>query len=196
MVLLYRRKVDGLVQFLRQALKERACHRDKVAAHGRREPQDRGPEPHAAVWRRCDDKLFRFECRNDALHGRAREVHALRNLAKAQAAVFLFQCAQNGGRPRNHLHLAFFVGHQTIHYVSHPQNMPVFKSPCIVGHDSPKSDTAKSEKMKQAVWSRRGNAWSRRSRSRSISWIRPQSPIGGRQWSTSRPPRRHSFMRR
>src|SRR5262249_15650088 len=77
---------------------------------------------------------------------------ALRNLAEAQAAVFLFQCAQNGGRPRNHLHLAFVVGHQTIHYVSHPHNMTaVFRPPCIVGHDSPKSDTAKREKMRQTV---------------------------------------------
>ena len=46
----------------------------KSAAHRGGEPQDRGPEPHAAGRRGGDHQLLGFERRDDALHGRAREV--------------------------------------------------------------------------------------------------------------------------
>jgi hypothetical protein len=118
-VLFHRGKIDSLVQFFRQAFKKWSCHRDEITAHRGREPQDRRPEPHAAVWRRRNDQFFRFQRGNDALHGRARKVHALCDLTQAQSAVFLFQRTQDRGCPRDHLHLALVVGHQTIHDATH-----------------------------------------------------------------------------
>ena len=99
----------------RQPFEERPRQRDEIAAHRRREPQDRRAEPHAAVGRRRDHQLFGFERRDDALHGRARQIYALRDLSEAQAGVFVFQRAQDGRGARDHLDLAFVVGDVTIH---------------------------------------------------------------------------------
>jgi len=115
MVFLDSGEIDGLVQFVGKSFQKRSRQRDEIATHRRSEPQDHGPEPHAPVRGRCNDKLFSFERSDDALHGGTGEVHPLRDLAEAQPGIFLFQRTQNSGRARDHLHLALVVSDVAVH---------------------------------------------------------------------------------
>ena len=192
LILLHGRQIDGLVQFLAQPLQERPRQRGEVAAHGGRQPQDGRPEPHAPVRRRRDHQLFGFERRDDALHGRAREVHALRDLAEAEAGVFVFQRAQDGGRARDHLHLALVVGDVAVH--RQLDTGGTARPPCMMVHVSPICGTGLStKKFGQRV---RRRQWSRRSRSKSILSIPPPNTIGGRPWWTWRLQKLRSSMAR
>ena len=109
------------MQFFRQSFQERPRQRDEIAAHRSGEPQDGRPQPHASVRRGGDHQLLGFERGDDALHGRAREFHALRDLAEAEAGVLVLERAQDRGGARDDLHLALFVGDETIaHRRFHP----------------------------------------------------------------------------
>ena len=112
MVAAHRGEIDGLAQLVGQADQMRPRARDEIAGHRRRETQDRGPEPHPAGGRRRDQQLLGFERGDDALHGRAREADARRDLPEAQACVLAFQRAQDVRRARDDLDL-IFVGRCT-----------------------------------------------------------------------------------
>src|SRR6185312_2350620 len=53
--------------------------------------------------------------RDDPLHGRAREVHPLRDLAEAQPHVLVLERGQDGRGARDHLDLAFVVDARSAH---------------------------------------------------------------------------------
>src|SRR5262249_43204683 len=148
MILLDRRKVDRLVQFFGKLLQKGTRLRYEIATNGRRKTQDRGTQPHPAVWRRRDDELLGFQRRDDTLHGGPRKVHALRDLAETKPGILFLERAQNRGGARNNLNLTFVVGDQTTHDATTPSERYAgdILPPCIVGHDSPKSDTAKRKK--------------------------------------------------
>src|SRR5712691_3266614 len=102
-------EVDGLVELVRRLDQERRRERDAVGARRGRKPQDGRPEPDAAGGRCGDQKLLRRQRGDDALHGRARQLHALRNLPEAQAGRLLLERAQNGRRARDDLDLALLL---------------------------------------------------------------------------------------
>src|SRR5262249_59049792 len=89
--------------------------RYEIAAHRRCKAQYRWTEPHAPVWRCRDDQFLGLQCGDDALHGGACKIHSLCDLAETETRIFFFKRTQNGGRPSDHLNLAFVVGDQTTH---------------------------------------------------------------------------------
>src|SRR5712691_11490671 len=99
-------EVDGFAELVRKPHQERTRERDEVGARGGREPQDGRAEADAAARRRRDQELLRRQRGDDALHGRARERNALRDLAEAQARGLLLERAQDRRRPRDDLDLA------------------------------------------------------------------------------------------
>src|SRR6185437_14728198 len=115
MVLLHRRQIDGLLQIARQLFKMRPRQGDEVAAYGGGEPQDGGAEADSSVRRCGDDQLLALQRGDDALHGRAREVHALGDLAEAEPRVLFFEGAQDRRGARDDLHLTLVVDGDAIH---------------------------------------------------------------------------------
>ena len=105
-ILLDHGEIDGLLEFAGELREIRPRHRDEIGARRGGEPQDGRAEPHPAVRRGGDQEFLCFERGDDALHGGARQVHALRDLPKAQARRFVLQRAQDRGGARDHLHLA------------------------------------------------------------------------------------------
>ncbi len=105
-VLLDGRKIDGLLELVRELNEERPGDGHEVGARRGGEAENRRSEPHPSVGRGGDEKFFSFQRANNALHGRTRKSHALRNLTEAQTGRLLLERAQDRRRPRNDLHLA------------------------------------------------------------------------------------------
>src|SRR4029453_18060253 len=103
------------MQLLGKPLQKRTRQCDEIAAPRRTKSKNRGSEPHAPVRCRCNDKLFGFERRDNALYCGPREIHLLRDLAEAKPGIFLLECAQNGGRTGDHLYLTFVVDDVAVH---------------------------------------------------------------------------------
>src|SRR5262245_43846912 len=104
------------MQLLGKPLEKRTRQCDEIAAHRGSKSKNRGSEPYAPVRRRCNDKLFGLERRYDTLYRGPREIHLLRDLAEAEPGILLFECAQNGGRTRDYLDLAFVVDDVAVHW--------------------------------------------------------------------------------
>ena len=109
MILLDHGEVDRLLEFVRQLHQERPRYRHEIGARRGGEAQDGRPKPHPAVGRRRDQKFLRRERGHDALHRRARKIHALRDLPETQAVRLVLERMQDRRGPRNHLHLGLVV---------------------------------------------------------------------------------------
>ena len=183
MILLDHREVDGLLELAGKLREIRPRHGDEIGARRGGEPQDGRSEPHPAVRRGGDQKFLRLERGDDALHRGARQIHALRDLAEAQARRFVFERAQDRRRARDHLHLALRLSPgwdfatplslkvrpaDGLHCRPRPYPHSGAYSCCLVHRfdtGSPACGTADAAELKGTP----GTTWSARSRSKSIS---------------------------
>ena len=94
-------QVHGFAQPPPQRLDEGARGGDHVGMRRGRQPHQRLAQADAGG--RGGGQLLRFQRRDDAVHGGARQVRLLRDLAQALAAVVFGQRAQRRGGARNHL---------------------------------------------------------------------------------------------
>src|SRR4029453_10646462 len=131
------------MQLLGKPLQKRTRQCDEIAAPRRTKSKNRGSEPHAPVRCRCNDKLFGFGRRDNALHRGPREIHLLRDLAEAKPGIFLLECAQNGGRTGDHLHPPFGGDDVGVHRKRRCSGGPM--PPCMSVQVSPKYGTDKSK---------------------------------------------------
>src|SRR5262245_15654485 len=109
MILLDGGEIDGLVELVGEPDQERTRQRHEIGARGGGKPQDGGAEAYPPRGRRRDQELFRRKRGDDALHGRARQRDALRDLSEAQARRLLLERAQDRRGAGDDLDLALVV---------------------------------------------------------------------------------------
>src|SRR5262245_3423814 len=102
-------EIDGFVELVGEPDQERTRQGHEIGARGGGKPQDGGAEAHPPRRGRCNQELFRRERGDDALHGRAGERDALRDLPKAQARGLLLERAQDRRSAGDDLDLALVL---------------------------------------------------------------------------------------